>query len=606
VQVYGEPTVYERFDGAAAGALAPGYKPRTPHQSVLHRVVREHLLTFLAEGVARSHDGQGYPFYVEKELRSYLDCGDMSRGFARVVCARCRYELLLPFSCKNRGICPSCTSRRMSDEAAYLVDLALPRSRYRQWTVTFPWPIRYLMAKDYRLITAVMRIVMQVLFAWQRKMARRAGHRDVRTLAVAFIQRYGGAINANVHGHVVMPDAVFVVPNDDEAMLQLVELAPPTDADVEALVARIARRVTAMIEKRLATVDDRGDSLLDSAVVAAMQTCGTGSAPRPDAEADQGSTTKAHASSQRRASIDGFSLHANTQTEPDDRAGLERLCRYGLRPAFSHERLTIGPDGKVHYRLRRPWPNPAGASMLTFEPVDFLRRLVPLIPPPYANLIRHYGLLAPNAKHRHRLPPAPVSWTGAVRPESLLAAHKAATASSARSNPEQTSPTAISPLAPQPAAMHPESYPSPRPERGPGPRREGQPPDDDSRSPDSEQDRRRKPLPWRELLRRVFSVDVLICPICSAPLTVIAYLNEPHVVRKILAHLQLPTASPPLGPARCPEEQLDFAFDDQLDIDTESDIPTQTSSRSRAPPTSTPSSDPAQDWTVERDHDWGA
>jgi hypothetical protein len=103
----------------------------------------------------------------------------------------------------------------------------------------------------------------------------------------------------------------------------------------------------------------------------------------------------------------------------------------------------------------------------------FLRRLVPLIPPPYANLIRHYGLLAPNAKHRDRLPPAPVSWTGAVRPESLLAAHKADPASSARPDPEQT--------APLPAAKHPESQPSAEPALRLDP---GRPDDHSGRSPD--------------------------------------------------------------------------------------------------------------------------
>jgi hypothetical protein len=101
----------------------------------------------------------------------------------------------------------------------------------------------------------------------------------------------------------------------------------------------------------------------------------------------------------------------------------------------------------------------------------------------------------------------------------------------------------------------------------------------------------------------VFSVDIMTCPMCSAPLTVIAYLTDLSVVHKILAHLQLPTTSPPLAPARYPKEQLDL-FDEP--IDTDIDSPPRTSPRSRAPPTSSPSSDQAQDWTVELDHDWGA
>ncbi|MBW2735674.1 MAG: transposase, partial [Deltaproteobacteria bacterium] len=57
----------------------------------------------------------------------------------------------------------------------------------------------------------------------------------------------------------------------------------------------------------------------------------------------------------------------------DDRHGLERLLRYILRPAFSQERLSLTTDGRVRYKLRRPWPN--GATHLEMEPVAFLRRL---------------------------------------------------------------------------------------------------------------------------------------------------------------------------------------------------------------------------------------
>jgi hypothetical protein len=118
----GQACVYEEHPGAAAARLPRTYRPRQPQATVLHRVVREHLETLLAEGVERSASGEGYPYYVEKEFRDYVLCGDLSRGFARVRCAACGHKILLPFSCKNRGLCPSCTARRMSDEAAYLVD----------------------------------------------------------------------------------------------------------------------------------------------------------------------------------------------------------------------------------------------------------------------------------------------------------------------------------------------------------------------------------------------------------------------------------------------------------------------------------------------------
>ena len=120
------PVRYEATPGAASQPLAPRYQPRNPRQTALHQIVRDNLLSFLADGQLRTDDGQGYPLYVEKELRDFVACGDLSRGFARLRCKDCGFERLLPFSCKNRGICPSCTTRRMNDEAAYLVDVLLP------------------------------------------------------------------------------------------------------------------------------------------------------------------------------------------------------------------------------------------------------------------------------------------------------------------------------------------------------------------------------------------------------------------------------------------------------------------------------------------------
>jgi len=100
---YEEPCAYERFPGAATTPLVPAYRPRRPHASVLHRVVRDNLLTFLEQGALHSASGEGYPLYLEKELRSYVACGSPALGFARIRCPACGFERLLPFSCKNRG-----------------------------------------------------------------------------------------------------------------------------------------------------------------------------------------------------------------------------------------------------------------------------------------------------------------------------------------------------------------------------------------------------------------------------------------------------------------------------------------------------------------------
>jgi hypothetical protein len=62
------------------------YRRRAPEHSVLHRVVRENLNTFLAEAEARSPDGRGLPKYVRQALERFLGCGILAKGFARVRC----------------------------------------------------------------------------------------------------------------------------------------------------------------------------------------------------------------------------------------------------------------------------------------------------------------------------------------------------------------------------------------------------------------------------------------------------------------------------------------------------------------------------------------
>ena len=78
---------------------------------------------------------------------------------------------------------------------------------------------------------------------------------------------------------------------------------------------------------------------------------------------------------------------------------------------------------------------------------------------------------------------------------------------------------------------------------------------------------RRQRLPWAELLRRVFAVDVLVCPRCLGPMTVLAALSDPPVLAKILTHLGLPSTSPALAPAQR-RGQLDF-FDELSEGDAD-------------------------------------
>jgi hypothetical protein len=149
------------MEGSIAGARATNtrrppvaYGSRRPEESVLYRVVADELETFLIRALERHRT---VPRFVEREFRTFLECGILAHGFLRVRCDECRCERLAPFSCKGRGFCPSCGGRRMADTAAHLVDRVFPRVPVRQWVLTVPWALRYRMAYDTALTGDVLR-----------------------------------------------------------------------------------------------------------------------------------------------------------------------------------------------------------------------------------------------------------------------------------------------------------------------------------------------------------------------------------------------------------------------------------------------------------------
>ena len=73
------------------------------------------------------------PAYLERDLRKYLKCGILAHGFARARCEKCGQNFLVAYSCKGRGVCVGCNTRRMVETAAHMVEHACPAVAVRQW-----------------------------------------------------------------------------------------------------------------------------------------------------------------------------------------------------------------------------------------------------------------------------------------------------------------------------------------------------------------------------------------------------------------------------------------------------------------------------------------
>ena len=116
-----------------------------------------------------------------------------------------------------------------------------------------------------------------------------------------------------------------------------------------------------------------------------------------------------------------------------------------------------------------------GTTHVIFEPMDFIAKFAALVPKPRVNLTRFHGVFAPNRKHRSRVTPA----------KRGKGSHKLEV------NQEQKTPV-----------------------------------------------QRHIAMTWAQRLKRVFNIDVETCRVCGGAAKVIACVEDPVVIKTILAHLE--------------------------------------------------------------------
>jgi hypothetical protein len=366
---------------------------------VLYQIVRDHFETFRVQA-ASLRDGDGLPRFVEQEFRDFLQCGWLAGGFARFRCGDCGLDRLVAFSCKGRGFCPSCGGRRMAERAAHLVDSVFPDVPVRQWVLSLPYRVRYRLAWDHDLCRAVVAVYMRAVLGWLRGRARWDGVADGRGGAVAIVQRFGGALNLNVHVHALVLDGVFA--RERAGTLGSHSAPRLTALDVAEVLATVEPRIGRLLDRRgLGDRDGDGgapDAWAEEAPVlaglAAASVQGTVALGRkrgtrvqrlgePPEEGEAPALGGCHAHSR------GFDLHAGLVVPAGQRERLERVCRYALRPPVARERLSLTGGGQVLLQIRQPWRD--GTTHLVFDPVEFLGRLAVLVPRPRINLILYHG-----------------------------------------------------------------------------------------------------------------------------------------------------------------------------------------------------------------------
>jgi hypothetical protein len=348
---------------------------------------------------------------------------------------------------------------------------------------------------------------------------------DGRGGAVVIVQRFGAALNVNVHGHALVLDGVFA--EDSTGGLRFHPAPPPADDEMEQVLGTIERRVRRLLARRGKDDDPSvgADRWADEEPVLAGLT-GASVQGRIAFGARAGAEVRRRGASAERGALassapgachargHGFDLHAGVDVPGRDRARLERICRYALRPPVADERIHLTSTGQVLLDLRHRWSD--GTTHLVFDPLELLERLAALTPRPRINLVLYYGVLGAHAAWRGRLRGCPAQ----------------ATARDAGTGDDRHSAGAAESSVP--AAASP---------------------------------RHGSNLRWAQLMQRSFGYDVLACPRCGGRLRLIALIEDPAVIQRILRHLGLPSDVPAARSVRAPPLPFPSSHHHLLDED---------------------------------------
>jgi Putative transposase len=384
----------------------------------------------------------------------------------------------------------------MEDTAAHLVDRVIPDVPVRQWVLSPPHALRYRIAYDSPLLAALVRIFIRAIFTSLRRRARDCGIPRGQCGAVAFVQRFGSALNLHPHVHVIVLDGVFA--RLERETPRFYPLCAPDDPDVAAVAETTSLRTQALLTKKGigASSDEEDEDPLrrDTPWLAGLYAhgvrgrfaTGPNAGMRVTTWGGSGEAQEPEPSTRRCANVDGFSVHASVSLPAHRREQLENLCRYMLRPPLAVERLERLASGRLAYRMKTPWRD--GTTHVVMSDGELVEKLASLVPAPRFHLVRYFGILAPAAKQRASIVPLPPP------------------ASTAQSS--------------------------------------------EYRDTTEEQNPRPRNYTWAQLMARVFALDVFECPRCGSQMRMLVAIEDPVVARKILDRLGLPSRPPPVAPAR--------------------------------------------------------
>jgi hypothetical protein len=321
---------------------AASYRARRPAETPLFV-----LLDCLHETVKGAWEDlfeRRYGFWrglLDSVVARYLDCGIFQRGFARIRCPDCAAEYLLAFSCKGRGLCPSCGAKRAAEFAAFLKDEVVADVGHAQWVFTVPKLVRpYFMHHRellWPLCTAAWKTVRELMaVAADEEQGFRPG-------MVAMSQTFGDQLNLHPHVHALVTRGGWTVSG---------QWVPVPHVSPSAAETLFRHKVIRLLQREGLLDEDRTRLLLSW-----------------------------HHS--------GSSAHNSATVPAGDGRALEALVRYCLQSPVSLARLRWDPGSQTATYLPRDGHDEEKAE--TLDALEFVARLLAHVPDPRRHLVHYYG-----------------------------------------------------------------------------------------------------------------------------------------------------------------------------------------------------------------------
>jgi hypothetical protein len=289
------------------------YRPRDPRKTPLYGLLES--LYERVKGAWEERFERSYGFWrglVDEAVASYLACGLWQAGFARVRCRKCPEEFLVAFSCKRRGVCPSCGAKRAAELAAFLQDEVVEQVGHAQWVFTIPKMLRIYFLHHRELLGALSLAACRTV---KELMAAAAvEEKGFRPGMVSVVQTFGEGAKFHRHVHALCSRGGWTASG---------EWIPLPYVDEAAVEKLFRHKVVALLRRRGLLSQERIE-LLDS---------------------------------WRRS---GFSVHNRVFVHPRDGREFEALVRYMMRPSVSLARLRFTPGSHEVVYVPKPgddlWP----------------------------------------------------------------------------------------------------------------------------------------------------------------------------------------------------------------------------------------------------------